>query len=90
MDAFPDGGLSRVRMIGSIDAEARRRAGLRWFNSLPGNQAIHCLQMSGVSDFDAAKVAAARPFDDDWERQLQSAGVELDLSPLKQMLDGPD
>jgi allantoicase len=35
LDAIPDGGLSRVRLIGSIEAKARRAAGYRWFNSLP-------------------------------------------------------
>ncbi len=36
LDAYPDGGLSRVRMIGSIDAETRRRAGLTWFQQPAG------------------------------------------------------
>src|SRR5262249_25565049 len=35
LDAIPDGGLSRVRLIGSIEAKARRAAGYQWFNSLP-------------------------------------------------------
>ena len=35
IDAFPDGGLSRVRVIGSIDPAARSQAGYRWLNSLP-------------------------------------------------------
>jgi allantoicase len=35
LDAFPDGGLSRVRLIGHLTPKARRAAGYRWFNSLP-------------------------------------------------------
>jgi allantoicase len=48
LDAFPDGGLSRVRLIGTIDGEARRAAGYRWFNSLPPGQAAQCLTDAGV------------------------------------------
>lgn len=88
VDAFPDGGLSRVRMIGSIDAETRRRVGLRWFNSLPGGQAIQCLRLAELSDSDAAKVAGARPLNDDWKRQLESAGVDRELSAVERMLQG--
>ncbi len=43
LDAFPDGGLSRVRAIGSIDAAARKQAGYRWFNALPMAQAVRVL-----------------------------------------------
>ena len=90
VDAHPDGGLSRVRMIGSIDAQTRRRAGLAWFNSLPAGQAIQCLQMSGVPDSDAAKVAGARPLNHEWEHQLKSSGVDQELSVMKGMLEGSD
>jgi allantoicase len=89
LDAYPDGGLSRVRMIGSIDAQIRRRAGLAWFNSLPDGQVIQCLRLAGLSDSDAAAVATARPLNDDWEEQLESAGADLDLSAVKDMLEGP-
>src|SRR5262249_37755461 len=39
LDAFPDGGISRLRVIGTIDPAARVGAGLRWLNSLPADQA---------------------------------------------------
>jgi allantoicase len=31
VDAFPDGGISRVRLLGAPEPSARYRAGLRWF-----------------------------------------------------------
>jgi allantoicase len=61
LDAFPDGGLSRVRLIGTIGAEARRAAGYRWFNSLPHAQAVHCLVSAGIEPEAAAEIASQRP-----------------------------
>jgi allantoicase len=61
LDAFPDGGLSRVRVIGSIDPAARARAGYRWFNSLPASQAAQCLQNAGLPADIAAAVTGQRP-----------------------------
>ena len=61
LDAFPDGGLSRVRAIGSIDPLARKLAGYRWFNALPMAQAVRVLTAAGVAMDAAAAIAAARP-----------------------------
>jgi allantoicase len=66
LDAFPDGGLSRVRLIGSIDPQARRAAGYLWFNSLPAGQAVHCLAGAGLQPEPAAKIAAQRPLPEGW------------------------
>jgi allantoicase len=66
LDAFPDGGLSRVRLIGSIDARARRAAGYRWFNSLPTAQAVHCLAGAGIQPEPAAGIAGQRPLPEGW------------------------
>jgi allantoicase len=96
VDAYPDGGLSRVRMIGAVDAATRRRAGLSWFNSLPLGQAIQCLRDAGVSDSVAAEVIGARPLNDGWLSQLAPLGssmaiegVDPNLHAVKSMLDGP-
>jgi allantoicase len=61
LDAFPDGGLSRVRVIGSIDPAARSQAGYRWFNSLPAGQAAACLEGAGLAPAAAAALAGQRP-----------------------------
>lgn len=96
IDAYPDGGISRVQMIGALDAGARRRTGLSWFNSLPDAQATQCLQAAGLSDSVAAGVVGARPLQDDWLSQLAPLGAAMaidgvpsDLRVVKSMLDGP-
>jgi len=66
LDAFPDGGLSRVRLIGRIDATARRAAGYRWFNSLPAAQTAQCLTDAGMDPDLAVGVAARRPLAEGW------------------------
>jgi allantoicase len=66
LDAIPDGGLSRVRLIGSIEANARRAAGYRWFNSLPAAQAVQCLVESGMSPDLATEIERQRPLNEGW------------------------
>jgi allantoicase len=61
LDAYPDGGLSRVRLIGHLTPQARRAVGYRWFNSLPAPQAIQCLTAAGIDPDRAAQVTAQRP-----------------------------
>jgi len=61
LDAFPDGGISRVRVMGSIEPVARRRAGYRWFNSLPAGQAVVCLVAAGLPKDRAAELVGLRP-----------------------------
>lgn len=89
IDAFPDGGLSRVRVIGGVDPAARSRAGYRWFNSLPQAQAVRCLTAAGLAPEPAADVASQRPLTAGWlagsRRQPPGAG---DLAALASMLEG--
>jgi allantoicase len=66
LDAIPDGGLSRVRLIGSIEADARRAAGYRWFNSLPAAQAVQCLVETGISPDLAIEIERQRPLNGGW------------------------
>ena len=66
LDAFPDGGISRVRVMGSIEPAARRKAGYRWFNSLPSNQAVVCLAAAGLSADAAAQLVGRRPMPETW------------------------
>ena len=61
LDAFPDGGISRVRLWGHVDAAARAEAGLRWFNALPSTQATAVLLQQGHSKEQSALVASHRP-----------------------------
>lgn len=97
LDAFPDGGLSRVRVIGSLDPAARRKAGYDWFNSLPLAQAIRCLEDAGVSRDVAGVVVGQRPLPELWLDGLrerarpegQSRQEEEYLPELIRMLEGP-
>jgi allantoicase len=61
LDAYPDGGLSRIRLLGHLTPQARRAAGYRWFNSLPAPQAIQCLTDTGIDPDRAAQVTRQRP-----------------------------
>jgi len=65
LDAYPDGGLSRVRLIGHLTPQARRAAGYRWFNSLPALQATQCLTGAGIDPDRAAQVTGQRPLAED-------------------------
>ncbi len=89
LDAFPDGGLARLRLIGSVDPVARRRAGYRWFNALADRHALACLQSGGVPSEAAAAVVAARPLTDASHRAW-SASPEFAAarSVLARILDG--
>jgi len=86
LDAFPDGGLSRVRLIGSIDAAARRAAGYRWFNSLPAAQAGQCLADAGVEPDLAAGLAGRRPLTESWPDGMPAAAASYQT--LIAMLEG--
>jgi len=63
MDVFPDGGLARVRLYGSMDPAQRRMIGLRWFNALPETHARAVIAQHADGER-AAKLAASRPFTD--------------------------
>jgi allantoicase len=63
MDVFPDGGLARVRLYGSIDPPHRHMIGLRWFNALPETHALAVLGPHADNDY-AAKLVASRPLTD--------------------------
>lgn len=86
LDAFPDGGVSRVRVIGSVDAAARLRAGYRWFNQLPVAQALRCLADAGVPTTDAAEIVSQRPLPESW---FDGAPRGTDVQAFRSMLEGP-
>jgi allantoicase len=88
IDAFPDGGLSRVRVIGSIDPAARSRAGYRWLNSLPARQAVRCLTGAGLKRDLADEVAGQRPLTGAWLADFRRRHRETDLTALAVMLEG--
>jgi allantoicase len=96
LDAFPDGGISRVRVIGSIDRAARRRAGYRWFNSLPEPQAVACLVESGLPMDGSSEIVRLRPLPGTWMDEQGAEAVarshqwlaQSHLRQLAALLDG--
>jgi allantoicase len=88
LDAFPDGGLSRVRLIGVIDRDARRRAGYRWFNALPAGQAARCLTNAGLPAGLAATVATQRPLSEHWLSQQANSADAAGIAILAGILAG--
>jgi allantoicase len=88
IDAFPDGGLSRVRVIGSIDPAARSQAGYHWLNSLPAGQAVRCLTDAGLAPDMANDAAGQRPLTGVWLADFRRRHGETDLTALAIMLEG--
>jgi allantoicase len=97
LEAFPDGGLSRVRVIGDIAPGARKAAGYRWFNALPSSQAVACLEAAGVASDVAIAVAGQRPLTGQWLGALRKraagggsvTGEEASVAALAALLEGP-
>ena len=96
LDAFPDGGLSRVRVLGTPDPAARRRAGYRWFSTLPATQAQRCLVDAGVPPDIAAEVCDHRSAEEGWLATFRdrftgkgSLGEASYFRALAAMLEGP-
>jgi allantoicase len=56
LDAFPDGGMSRLRLYGSLAPGAERTLAVGWFNSLPAAQALAAL--TGAYRIDPGRAAA--------------------------------
>jgi allantoicase len=80
VDAYPDGGISRIRVVGRVDPAARAYGGRRWWNALPGPQAQEVLASVGIVGAGASALVDDRP-------------VALDgpvPEPLIVLLDGPD
>jgi allantoicase len=63
VEAFPDGGLSRVRIIGHVDPAARASAGWTWWHALPDPHAAEVLAALGLP--------AERPADSEVPERLR-------------------
>jgi allantoicase len=60
MDVFPDGGLARVRLHGSLARGQRHEMGLRWFNTLPDTHAREVVAATSGGAL-ADELVASRP-----------------------------
>ncbi|MED5814379.1 allantoicase [Mycolicibacterium sp. 050232] len=79
LDAFPDGGLSRLRVIGTPDARGRLSLGLSWWNSLPQSQLGQVLTGMGVAESVAHELAERRSLLGD---DVNAVSAELDSYPV--------
>jgi allantoicase len=61
LDAYPDGGLARLRLWGRLSPAGRSRLGRTWFDALPDPQAAAVLAAAGLGSADAAATLATRP-----------------------------
>ncbi|MDX6347604.1 MAG: allantoicase [Streptomyces sp.] len=59
-DVFPDGGISRLRLLGSVDSAAWPALALGWFNTLPADQAQAVLTGTAGLDPETAQALIAR------------------------------
>ena len=97
LDAFPDGGVSRLRLLGRVDAAARRQAGYDWFNALPASQARHCLVDAALPPDLAAALVAERPLSEASLERLRRQGRSAEghtaeqahVEALTALLEGP-
>lgn len=79
VDAYPDGGMSRVRVIGHVSRAGRAEAGRRWWNALPDQQAGEVLAADAVPAAEATALVADRPLPLDGPAP----------GPISELLDGP-
>ena len=79
VDAYPDGGISRIRVVGHVDPAARADAGRSWWNALTEQQAQQVLADAGVQAVSATALVGDRP------AALDGAAPKA----LRVLLDGP-
>jgi len=80
-----------VRLIGSIEAKARRAAGYQWFNSLPAAQAVQCLAETGMSPDLVTEIERQRPLNEGWllsECHLADDSTTISYRALASMIEG--
>lgn len=61
LEALPDGGLSRLRVIATPDAVGRRAFGITWWNTLPATQLSGILTAAGVAAPTVDALVRGRP-----------------------------
>ncbi|TDC97184.1 allantoicase [Actinomadura sp. 7K507] len=65
LDVYPDGGIARLRVHGTLTREARAAAAIRFLDLLPEDHATTVLTTSGgLAPGEARTLLAARPFGD--------------------------
>jgi hypothetical protein len=86
MDIHPDGGMSRLRLLGALTPQGRVGAGLRWFNALSPRTAATVLADAGPLPTDAVALVARRPITETTD--LPAAARRLLCGPAASLPDG--
>jgi allantoicase len=69
MEVFPDGGMSRVRLLGELDKSALDAISVRWLDALPESQLVAVLAGAPeLTEAEAESIRGRRPF-------LSSSGI---------------
>ncbi|MER7077876.1 allantoicase [Saccharopolyspora kobensis] len=63
LEIYPDGGVSRLKLIGELDALGREATTIRWLDSLPRANAIAALTSLSATTETAVELADSRKFD---------------------------
>jgi allantoicase len=58
IDVYPDGGMARLRLRGTLARKAREQLALRWFNLLPAREAAAVLRACADSDLEQDAIDA--------------------------------
>jgi allantoicase len=82
LEAMPDGGLSRLRVIATPDAVGRRALGITWWNTLPAVQLSAILTGAGVAAQEADGLVRRRPLTESAVPQGSAPGSAADLGVL--------
>jgi allantoicase len=73
LDVYPDGGMARVRLWGTLSAAGHDRLLRRWFASLPPAHAAAVLRDAGWADPDGALRSRTSGADGPWPDGLAQA-----------------
>lgn len=89
LDAFPDGGLARLRLHGELTADGRAGVCARWWSALPVAAAQQQLARCCASSAWAAAVVAGRPYPDAAAMLAASDAILADVpwSEVREALD---
>jgi allantoicase len=92
LEALPDGGLSRLRVIATPDARGRRELGEAWWNSLPASHLMQILVEGGVAAPIAEELTHGRPLHGNALPATNGVGGEMDSSVtiVRRLLLGAD
>jgi allantoicase len=89
LDAYPDGGLSRLRVLATPDPTGRADLGIAWWNAVPESHLVQVLAGLDVVDRDVRSLIARRPLGA-MEHDRGAPVLDGLPSAVRRLLFGPD